>query len=83
MIHVGVYKNSDQINIERCSSNINYTSEDISNKCPDNQCCVKDGPEKLSTGLDVDKLCQKSNELFKAKCCSEISKCGPSEDPGK
>jgi hypothetical protein len=83
MIHVGVYKDSDQINIEKCSSNNQYNLPDIQDKCPNGMCCIKDGPEKLTTGLNVDKLCHVSNNLFKEKCCSENSKCGPSDDPGK
>ena len=83
MIHVGVYKDSDQINIEKCSSNLNYCEKDIVNKYPEDKCCVKDGPEKLTTGLNVERLCEVSNAIFKEKCCSDQHKCGPSEDPGK
>lgn len=81
MIHVGVYKEAGQINVEKCSSNINYTYKDINEKLPEDFVCVKEGPETLETVLDVDRLCEISNGLLQENCCR--GKCALSTDPGK
>ena len=61
IIHVGVSKADTQISVEKQSFNLEYCHLDITNSCPENECCVTEGPEILETGLDVDRLCNASN----------------------
>ena len=81
MIHVGVSKQEECIKLEKCSFNRDYSTEDISGECPEGMCCLSDAPDELSSTLDVERICEVSNAVFKAKNCQ--SRCGLSTDPGR
>ncbi len=63
MIHVGVSKQDHQISVEKCAFNDDYVLQDIRAQCPEDNCCMASAPaQTLHTGLDVDRLCEFSNE---------------------
>ena len=81
MIHVGVSMESTSICIERQSFNLDYCIGDEVDKCPAKEICVEEGSVILVTKLDVDKLCEVSNTVF--KCGASKACCEPSIDPGR
>jgi pyroglutamyl-peptidase len=81
MIHVGVSKSDTQISLEKQTFNLDYHANDMSNSCPEGQCCVRDAPDVLHTGLNVERLCVKANERLRRDQC--VGKCGESTDPGR
>ncbi len=57
-------KDDHQISVEKRSFNHIYQQEDITDKCPDGKCCVAGCEAIIDTGLDVDRLCEFSNQNF-------------------
>ena len=72
---------SECISIEKQSFNLYYSSEDITDKCPENEVCVEGGCDILKTELDVNKMCATCNKVFLFADLN--AKCEPSMDPGK
>jgi hypothetical protein len=80
VIHVGVSRDT-KINIEICSYNKAYTKCDINEKCPQDECCIGDGQDMLSTKLNANKICDAANQVFLAN--NSETQCKPSVDPGR
>ncbi|XP_076354441.1 pyroglutamyl-peptidase 1 isoform X2 [Tachypleus tridentatus] len=53
MIHCGVYKTRDTVQLERKGRNGYYTELDIKGHTPLNNCCKEDGPEVLESCIDM------------------------------
>ncbi|KAM4709064.1 pyroglutamyl-peptidase 1 [Discoglossus pictus] len=54
IVHVGVSGMASTITLEKCGHNVGYQGLDNCQFCPDKQCCVEGGPERLHSVIDVD-----------------------------
>ena len=57
-VHVGVASPYNVVMLERCGHNQAYKHPDVSGNRPITGCCVKDGPEAISTRFDLDSACK-------------------------
>ncbi|XP_026879576.2 pyroglutamyl-peptidase 1 isoform X2 [Electrophorus electricus] len=61
MVHVGVSGMATTVTLEKCGHNHGYTRLDNCHFCPESECCMEDGPDCISSVLDMDAVCKRVN----------------------
>lgn len=59
VVHVGVSGIATTVTLEQYGHNHGYCRLDNCRWCPDSQCCVEEGPDRLSSVLDMGQLCSR------------------------
>ncbi|CAG5958064.1 unnamed protein product [Menidia menidia] len=52
-VHLGIARGSSLVILEQTGKNSRYTDADVRGFCPENQCCIKGGPEKLDSVVNM------------------------------
>lgn len=63
VVHVGVSGLAKKVTLEQCGHNKGYTRPDNCHFCPKSQCCMEDGPDCISSVLDMDVVCKRVSEF--------------------
>ncbi|XP_019967787.2 pyroglutamyl-peptidase 1-like [Paralichthys olivaceus] len=61
VVHVGVSGLATTVTLEQCGHNRGYIRPDNSSFCPDSECCMEDGPDCISSVLDMETVCKRVN----------------------
>ncbi|XP_061695813.1 pyroglutamyl-peptidase 1 isoform X1 [Syngnathoides biaculeatus] len=61
VVHVGVSGLATTVTLEQCGHNKGYKRPDNCRFCPASQCCMEDGPDCISSLLDMDTVCERVN----------------------
>ncbi|XP_061695816.1 pyroglutamyl-peptidase 1 isoform X2 [Syngnathoides biaculeatus] len=56
VVHVGVSGLATTVTLEQCGHNKGYKRPDNCRFCPASQCCMEDGPDCISSLLDMDTI---------------------------
>ncbi|XP_077415733.1 pyroglutamyl-peptidase 1 isoform X2 [Vanacampus margaritifer] len=62
VVHVGVSGLATTVTLEQCGHNKGYKRPDNCRFCPASQCCMEDGPDCISSLLDMDTVCERVND---------------------
>ncbi|KAM9790709.1 pyroglutamyl-peptidase 1-like isoform X1 [Syngnathus typhle] len=62
VVHVGVSGLATTVTLEQCGHNKGYKRLDNSRFCPASQCCMEDGPDCISSLVDMDTVCKRVND---------------------
>ncbi|KAA8590143.1 hypothetical protein FQN60_014077 [Etheostoma spectabile] len=52
-VHLGVARGSSVVFLEQTGKNSGYRDKDVCGFCPESQCCVEGGPEKLDSVINM------------------------------
>ena len=83
MIHCGVSRGSECIQLEKRAFNTDYSIEDVEGKCPESLVCVPDGKPTKATKLNVDRICEVVNKTLDNHEHECQNTCDCSTDPGR
>ncbi|XP_034470319.1 pyroglutamyl-peptidase 1-like [Hippoglossus hippoglossus] len=61
VVHVGVSGLATTVTLEQCGHNRGYKRLDNCSFCPSSQCCMEDGPDCISSVLDMETVCKRVN----------------------
>ncbi|XP_061775772.1 pyroglutamyl-peptidase 1-like [Nerophis ophidion] len=59
VVHVGVSGLASTVTLEQCGHNKGYRRLDNCSFCPASQCCMEEGPDCISSVLDMDTVCRR------------------------
>nr|XP_057924120.1 pyroglutamyl-peptidase 1-like [Doryrhamphus excisus] len=62
VVHVGVSGLATSVTLEQCGHNKGYKRLDNCSFCPASQCCVEEGPDCISSVLDMETVCKRVSE---------------------
>lgn len=62
MVHVGVSGIATTVTLEQCGHNMGYTRMDNCSFCPASKCCMENGPDYITSVLDMQTVCKTLNE---------------------
>ncbi|KAI3371362.1 hypothetical protein L3Q82_023959 [Scortum barcoo] len=57
-VHLGLARGSSAITLEQTGKNSGYRDKDVCGVCPESHCCVKGGPEKLDSVINMRVVCK-------------------------
>ncbi|CAL1579192.1 unnamed protein product [Knipowitschia caucasica] len=77
VVHVGVSGLAKAVTLEQCGHNKGYRRLDNCFFSPESECCIEDGPECISSVLDMGSVCSR---LRKEGVCSKVT---VSKDAGR
>nr|CAG4642094.1 EOG090X0F1W [Eurycercus lamellatus] len=78
VVHVGVSSTAYELNLETQAFNTGYCSPDITGCFPNNGVCIPGSCERITTGIDMRKICQHVNHSSDCGVVSCVS-----DDPGR
>ncbi|XP_029991830.1 pyroglutamyl-peptidase 1 [Sphaeramia orbicularis] len=52
-VHLGIARGSRGITLEQTAKNSGYKDKDVCSFCPESQCCMEGGPEKLDSVINM------------------------------
>ncbi|XP_034640853.1 pyroglutamyl-peptidase 1-like protein isoform X2 [Trachemys scripta elegans] len=55
-VHIGLASSSKAIILEQCGKNKGYREMDVCGFCPEDGCCLLDGPEKIESAINMKTL---------------------------
>nr|XP_057923627.1 pyroglutamyl-peptidase 1-like [Doryrhamphus excisus] len=62
VVHVGVSGLATSVTLEQCGHNKGYKRLDNCSFCPASQCCVEEGPDCISSVLDMETVCKRVSD---------------------
>ncbi|XP_043921831.1 pyroglutamyl-peptidase 1-like protein isoform X2 [Protopterus annectens] len=62
-IHVGLATSSKVIILEQTGKNKGYRERDITGRCPEANCCIMDGANRLDSAINMKTLCRQLSQL--------------------
>ncbi|XP_020796561.1 pyroglutamyl-peptidase 1 [Boleophthalmus pectinirostris] len=62
VVHVGVSGLAKAVTLEQCGHNKGYRRLDNCCFSPESECCIEDGPECISSVLDMEAVCKRVSE---------------------
>ncbi|XP_030017256.1 pyroglutamyl-peptidase 1 [Sphaeramia orbicularis] len=62
VVHVGVSGLAKKVTLEQCGHNKGYKRLDNCNFCPASSCCMENGPDCISSVLDMETVCKRVRE---------------------
>ncbi|XP_054623120.1 pyroglutamyl-peptidase 1-like [Dunckerocampus dactyliophorus] len=62
VVHVGVSGLATTVTLEQCGHNKGYKRLDNCSFCPASQCCVEEGPDFISSVLDMETVCKRVSD---------------------
>lgn len=60
-VHVGVSGLATSVTLEQCGHNKGYKRLDNHSFHPASQCCIENGPDCITSVIDMEKVCNKVN----------------------
>uniref|UniRef100_A0A665TKA8 Pyroglutamyl-peptidase I like n=1 Tax=Echeneis naucrates TaxID=173247 RepID=A0A665TKA8_ECHNA len=69
-VHLGISRGSSVVILEQTATNCGYRDRDVCGFCPETQCCVEGGPEKLCSVINMRAVSKKFREAGMDVLCS-------------